>query len=172
MTTYALTVLRGQFQFAQEWLTSTMEEVTPEVAAWLPPGLATPISAQYAHTLTSADLLVLVAAAGSEPLMASSYAGRTGFSLAPEGEWYEWGRSLEIDLEAAHAYGRAVFQAIDDYLATLTDEALFETVDGREYGLDIIPRWDVLSLALLDLHVHSGEIAALKGLQGLRGYPL
>lgn len=168
----AVKILRAQFKFAHEWLEGTMQGVTDEVAHWLPPGEPAMIGAEYAHTLVTEDFLVNAAVRGAAPLMMTSFADKTGFPLPPQGDWKEWGRSVQVDLAAARAYAQAVYAATDAYLATLTDADICEEIDARELGLGQSPRWDVLSIVLLDLHAHSGEIAVLKGLQGLRGYPV
>lgn len=168
----SIAILQGQFKFAHEWLEGCMEHVTPEVAHWLPPAGLAPIAAHYLHTLASEDQLVNAATAAHQPLVLDAFITRIGCLPPPPGDWLDWARNMCADLHAIRAYGDAVARATDAQFAQWTDDDLFVEIDANEIGAGVNPRWDILSLALLDLHAHSGEISALKGLQGLRGYPI
>ncbi len=48
-------LLRRQLREAWETPEGTMEDVSPETAHWIPPGIALPIGAAYAHTALFAD---------------------------------------------------------------------------------------------------------------------
>ena len=73
---------------------------------------------------------------------------------------------------ALRDYARAVFQATDAYLATVTDAALDRPVDLSEIGLGQVTAGYALMLAAGNCYMHTGEISALKGLCGLTGYPV
>lgn len=136
-----------------------------------PGGLAHPIAATLAHLVTGEDRLVLGRAAGKETLSSTTWAGRTGVNpLPPRGEGYDvWVRSVRVDLPALKEYAHAVFAAVDEYLAGLTPEDLdrpFEFPPARVQNVG-----DLLSLAVLHAANHTGEISAIKGIHGLKGYP-
>jgi hypothetical protein len=77
-----------------------------------------------------------------------------------------------MDLPAFNAYAQAVYASIDDYLASLDDEAMERMIDLSSIGMGERKSGFVLSMILLgDTFSHCGEISCLKGLQGLKGYP-
>lgn len=168
----AVSNLRLLFGLAHSYLEGTLEGLTPEQCTWLPANKPAPIFAQYAHIITSEDWLVNIKAGGGTPVMATSHAGRTGFVTPPPPVgWDGWARETSIDLSALRDYAQAVYQATDAYLAGISDDELSRPVDMSEVGYGQQPVAFVLGLALLNSALHCGEIACLKGLQGLTGYP-
>ena len=165
-------VLRDYFKFAHDWFEGTMQGVTAELAHWKPQGKAQPIGANYIHVLTTEDFMVNVIVQGGAPLMASSYADKTGFSEAPPpGNRDEWASRVQVDLEAVRAYGQAVYAATDAYLASASDEDLDRMLDLSALGFGTQSVAFVFNLLLLNVYNHCGEISCLKGLNGLQGYP-
>jgi len=79
----ATTLLREQFKQGHEFLEGTMQDVTSEMAHWLPPGKAQTLGANYAHVLISEDFLVNGLLKGAAPLLASTQAGKVGVSELP-----------------------------------------------------------------------------------------
>ncbi len=173
--------LRDQLRMAQDLVEGTMTGVTPEQAHWVPPGVASPIGANYAHVVLAQDGLVAGALQGSAPLFASAWAGRTGASeLPPEPDaavpgfpdWSKWARRVRIDLDAFRRYAQAVYEATDRYLASLDDAGLARSVDVSALGLGRRTVGQLLNGGVLgNALAHAGEISCLKGLQGAKGYP-
>ncbi len=172
----AIALLREQFKDAHEFLEATMEGITPEQVHWAPPGTANPISANYAHVVLSEDLGINGLLRGGAPLSAGGWAGRTGLSelppVAPNAPWHEWALRVRIDLPALRAYARAVYAATDEALRALEPGDLEREVDLSPFGLGRRTVAWMLSGALLNVNLHCGEVSCLKGLQGLRGYPM
>jgi hypothetical protein len=50
------TLLREQLEAAHAVMEITMADVTPELAAWIPPGKSNAIGPTYAHTVLSEDV--------------------------------------------------------------------------------------------------------------------
>ena len=172
MSNSSVELLRAQFKAAHDVLEGTMEGVTADQAHWSPPGVANPIGATYAHILTSEDGIFNGVIQGGQPLMASSWAGKVGLSeIPPMGtSWDEWGRTVQVDLAALKAYGEAVYAATDEYLGTLSDSDLGREIDLSVMGLGTYALGQLSSIMLANVNWHTGEIACLKGLQGLKGY--
>ena len=170
MQTQALYALL--FKTANDHLEATMADVTDAVANWLPEKTVASIGAQYIHILTSEDVIINALLKGGAPLMASTFAGKIGSEPPQLFTWGEWGRSVKVDLAAARQYAQAVYASVEAYLNTQTADSLAETVDLTGAGLGVMPRAVVIELALRQPYLHGGEISALKGLQGLRGYPM
>jgi hypothetical protein len=159
------------YQGAHGWLEGAIDTLTPEQAAWTPPGLALPAGAHYAHVLLSEDFLIGGALGGGAPLVMSSWQGRTGISeLPPPAVWDEWARRVVVDLPTARQYAQAVYAATDAYLAGATAADLAREIDLTAFGFGIQTAEYLLNNLLLNASAHCGEIACLKGLQGTKGY--
>lgn len=164
-------LLARLFQGAHGWLEGTIDTITPEQAAWTPPGLPMPAGAHYAHVLLSEDFLIGGALQGRAPLVMSSWQGRTGIGeLPPPGVWDEWARRVVVDLPAARQYAQAVYAATDAYLAGATEDDLAREIDLTAFGFGIQKAEYVLNNLVFNATAHCGEIACLKGLQGAKGY--
>ncbi|MBI4497923.1 MAG: DinB family protein [Chloroflexi bacterium] len=170
----AVELLRQQVQTGHWLLEETVKDVTPEQAHWTPPGMAHPISALYAHTVMGEDMLVNGMLRGAAPLAMGEWAGKAGVSVPPpqEGDWSAWARSVRVDLDALRAYAQAVYTATDAYLSTLTEQDLDRQIDlsGFALGQQSLG-WVLSNIVGSHLNLHGGEISALKGAQGARGYP-
>lgn len=172
MSRSSVALLRAQFKAAHDTLEGTLEGVTPEQAHWSPPGVANPLGATYAHVLTTEDGLYNGAVQKGKPLMASSWAGKIGLSeMPPMGPaWDQWGRKVKVDLAALRSYGQAVYAATDQYLSTLSDADLDQEIDLLAIGFGKSTLGQLSSILIANINWHTGEIACLKGLQGVKGY--
>lgn len=182
----AVELLREQLRGARETLGGTTKDLSAETAQWIPPGSALPIGAAYAHAVLLMDGVVNGMVRGTRPLYAAAFEGKTGVSephpgSADEGPrdpeemgrvFADWCRSLKVDLPALHGYAAAVFDEADGWLAGLSDADLERTVDLAPFGLGPSTVAFVLSAIVIGhVYCHAGEIAALKGTRGLKGYP-
>jgi hypothetical protein len=172
-----VTLLRDQLKQAHELLENTMADVTAEQAQWLPPGVATPLGASYAHAVLAEDAIINGVLQGGAPLLAGAWAGRQGLSEPSPGffgsEWSgypAWTRRVQVDLPALRAYAQAVYAASDAYLAGLQPADL-----ERELSLPDMEHatlaWALSMMVIAHANNLCGEISCLKGLQGAKGYP-
>jgi hypothetical protein len=178
----AISLLREQLQAAHYLLEGTVGELKPEQVHWPPPGKANPLGANYAHVVISEDATMNGVLKGGVPLFASSWSGKVGVSELPPmpnpnapgfPDWSEWGRRVKVDLAALRKYAQAVYAASDGYLASLTDSNLDRPVSLSALGLGESTVGYVLNNGIIgNAFTHVGEISCLKGLQGMRGYPL
>jgi hypothetical protein len=165
--------LREQLGQAREFLAGTLAEVDDEGLHAAMPGASNPIGATWAHVVTGEDGFVNGLVRGSAPLFASSWAGRTGMSEPPpEGDWSGWARRLRIDRESLRRYSAAVAYGTDAYLGTLAPADLDRVIDLSGFGFGERTLGWVLGAGVLG-HVlsHWGEICALNGVRGGRGFP-
>ncbi len=170
-------ILREQLQGAGSRLEGTMDGITPEQAHWQPTGTAHSIGANYAHAVLSVDMTVHALLQGAPQLAASDCATRTGLSELPPGHgapgpWREWAERVHVDLPALRAFGQAAFAAADAYLASLDEASLDRPVDLSALGFGQPTVAWILGTLIQNVNLHCGEISCLKGLQGLRGYPV
>lgn len=149
-------------------------DLTQEQADWQPPGIANPIGAMYWHTISGADDIAYRWAQGEEPLrQREGWDDRVLTVSVPEpepgGDWLAYMRAIRVDLTALNDYAKAVAEALQGWLGSLTPEDLERAIETPigEYTLakmlDIFVIWHINS--------HCGEISALKGCQGAKGYP-
>lgn len=179
-------LLREQLRAAWETLEGTTKDLSPETAQWIPPGTALPIGAAYAHAILAMDGVVNGMVRGKRPLFSSDFKGKTGTSELHPGstsggpfdpeEWgrvfADWCRRLKVDLKPLHDYAAAVFKATDAWLATQNDADLKENVDLTTIGIGPgTIAWVLSNVVIGHVYCHAGEIAALKGTRGLKGYP-
>jgi hypothetical protein len=184
MTTQPLTgarveLLRRIVRDARLVLDGTMADVTQAQVDFIPPGIANPLGATYAHVVCSEDMVVQGMFRQAAPLSASSFAGRTGLSEPmpmPGPAWADyapWTRRVKIDLPALQAYARAVAEQTDTWLASLTDSDLEQAMDLSGIGLGQHTWASAIALLVANhMGTETGEIAVLKGIQGARGYPM
>lgn len=169
----ATTLLREQIQQAHGFLQVTMEDVTPEQAHFIPTGTANPIAATYVHAIASEDLAINMVLKGGAPLYARLSEDETGISEVQPLSTFEWARRVRVDLSVLRQYAGAVHAATDAYLATLSDEDLARDLDLTSFGLGHMTVGTVLNRMIFG-HIDNmtGEISALKGIQGAQGYPI
>jgi len=172
-------LLRRLLSDARQVLEGTMADVTQAQMDFVPPGIANPLGATYAHVICSEDLVVQGMFRQVPPLAMSTWSGRTGLSEPmpmPGPDWPSygpWTRRVHVDLTAVRAYAQAVATETDQWLSSLSDADLDQPMDLSSVGLGQ-HTWASAIAALLGNHLgtESGEIAVLKGIQGARGYPI
>mgnify|MGYP001567826195 CR=1 FL=1 len=82
---------------------------------------------------------------------------------------HEWAKTVKMDYPKFQEYANAVFANTDSYLANLSDADLEKKIQ-TPIGEQTIG-WAVTTLLGTHAPQHIGEIAALKGVQGLKGLP-
>jgi hypothetical protein len=98
-------------------------------------------------------------------LQVGSWEDKTGIPVAKHRQDEEWAR-LAINFQATRDYAKEVYEATDRFLARAPDEILFREVDGPGRKVMLFPE-----IMLTHTAQHWGEIAALKGVQGMKGLP-
>jgi hypothetical protein len=165
-----------QFALANAFgiLEQVTADLTQEQADWLPPGIANPIGATYWHLISSVDHIVHKWCMDQEPL--SEKAGwqeKVLTSSIPEpdhgGDWLAYMQSIRVNLPALGEYAKAVAEATQAWLGSLAPEDLehsLETPTGEQKLGELVQ-----TFVIWHINAHCGEIAALKGCQGAKGYP-
>ncbi len=130
------------------------------------------IASIYAHLVLAEDVFVHSRFQDGKPLYQSGgWEERTGvrFPGIPPAITPEWASDVKMNLPEFQEYAEAVFAATDAYVANLPDSELERKIPGAtgEYTLG----WGISILLCQHAAQHSGEIAALKGVQGLKGLP-
>jgi hypothetical protein len=138
----------------------------------LPGATITSIGSIYAHLVLSEDGIVHGMLQGKPPIYkAQNWALRTGVQMPdPAGLNPEWARSVRMKVPAFREYAKAVYAATDAYVTGLSDADLERKVQTGFIGEQTV---GFVITNVLGWHAaqHTGEIAALKGVQGLKGLP-
>ncbi len=174
--TTAVSVILQDLKDAHMYIEQTMDGVTDEVAAFMPPGKANPIAGTYAHMVFSEDFFAHFFLQQKKPLFETDWKDKTGISELQPTEWEnaypKWLREVKVDVAKAREYAKAVFSATEAYVGSLTDEDLQKDVDMSMFGMGTRKTGAFLTGMIIG-HTWSimGEISVLKGIQGLKGYP-
>ncbi len=167
----AIDFLSAELKGAHELFAATASGLTAEQAHFNAGGNTVPIVGHIGHVLVFEDMVINGMLKGGAPLMAG---GKTGFSELPPQQppWDAWARKIKVDLAQAMDYGMKVGASAEAYVASLDDSALGKPLDLSALGLGQQTVGFMLGALVLNLHLHTGEISCLKGLQKLKGYPI
>ena len=175
-TLLATEILVNQLKAAHSVLEQTMDGVTDEVAHYMPPGTANPIAGVYAHVVFSEDMFVHNFLKKTPSLMETTFKNKTGASEIQPSDWQvaypKWLKEVHLDVKQFRDYAKTVFEETEKYVATLSESDLQKDVDMSSFGMPPRKTYDFIA-NLLSGHIYPimGEIAVLKGIQGLKGYP-
>jgi hypothetical protein len=129
------------------------------------------ISSIYAHTVFAEDNIVNGMFQGKPSIFAEGgWEAKTGVA-SPEGPMQnaDWASSVKMDLAKFGEYAKLVFANTDSYLANLSDGDLERKIQGPIGETTI--SWFLVNILATHYPQHMGEIAALKGVHGLKGLP-
>lgn len=149
---------------AFDWLDQVTAAITPEQYAYQPDGTTNPISKLHAHTLASADFWMNLMAMG-KPMVWMTFSEKAGL---PSNWISVWKYDGEIKLDDMQEYATLLRGCLVDVEA-LDDAALARELSAPYFGKRDVAF--VLRLAGMQCAIHTGEISAAKGLQGLQGLP-
>jgi uncharacterized damage-inducible protein DinB len=159
--------LRMAVKSATDMLMSVMAEVTDDQAVFQPGGTANAIAPTLRHIVEVHDRVVNRMIRGGETIWeAEGWAAKVGAKVASAYD-AKTADDQRIDLAAYREYAAKVFAASDDYLANLTDAECAREITsfrGPTTVGNVIGR-----ILITHCAEHTGEIAAVKGLQGLKG---
>jgi hypothetical protein len=149
----------------------TMKDITPELFNWAPPGTANTISAIFIHLMKTEDDFIHKIIQGKPSIWESSgWSEKTGVQNPPSiGEDWSGFKHRKIAIQPLLDYEVAVWAATDAYLATLTAGELDRKVKFARGERTVA---EMLLLSASQSLSHTGEIAALKGIQGVKGLPI
>lgn len=162
--------------FAFDLLQQVVADLTQEQANWMPPGTANSISTLYWHIISYVDMIVHDWAIGQAPLKETGGWQEKVVIAAPEldpddpmGELRAVRAGLCVHLPALHEYAEATARTLREWLCSLTPADLERKIDTTIGELSLAQMLE--AYIIWHINVHCGEIAAIKGCQGLAGYP-
>jgi uncharacterized damage-inducible protein DinB len=152
-------LLQYSLGFAFDVLSQVTADLTQDQADWRPPGTANSIRDVYWHTLTYVDYFVREYCIEGEPQP------ETPESRPPE----LWMQEVQIDLPELHQFASEVRSTAEGWLSSLTPADLDRRIRTSGGELNVGQMLEIY--IVWHINAHCGEISALKGCQGLQGYP-
>jgi uncharacterized damage-inducible protein DinB len=147
-----------------------VQGITDEQFNWPPPGTISPVSTILLHLLAGEDYFIQSIIQGKPPCWAvEGWGQKVGITTPPaQGSSWEEFKTIKIQIAPVLDYEQVVRVATDRYLADLTEDELDRRVDfaGKE-----LPVAEVLMTLVVHGASHAGEMAAVKGMQGIKGLP-
>lgn len=161
--------IRISMNASHQWYQGTIADVTPEQANHLPPGVVHPIGELMLHILNSEDWGINELLGGGQMIwQRDGWEAKLGVPAMIRQE-RDAARAVKLDPAALKPYADAVYAATEQNLAALSPEDLDQERDMGPMGKQPVAL--LLSLIVIgNTFTHTGEISALKGIQGAKGY--
>lgn len=153
---------------SRRWFEGTIGGLTPEQVNFVPAGSAHPIGETVVHILNSEDGIVNGMLRGQPAIWErDGWGAKLGLpNVMRQDEAVA--RAFRCDLPSLQPYMQAVHASVDEYLKGLTAADLDREIDGPGGKMTVT---DALGILVMNTLSHAGEIAAIKGIQGGKGYP-
>jgi uncharacterized damage-inducible protein DinB len=159
-----------QLSSLREQANDTLKDTTDEQLNWAPPGTVNSIKATYLHLVTCEDIYIQNVLR-DQPLVweTGGWGKRIGIENIPGvGDGWAEVQAAQLTLGSLLEYDQAVQAETRAYLEKLNDKELTRVV--KFYDNDA-PAAAVLVFLVTHSSGHLGEIAAVKGMQGVKGLP-
>ena len=165
----AKTYLRKQIKSMLYLQDSVLKGLTDDQLIALPPGKVSPIGVIWLHAVNAEDNFISIIREQPSLWNSAGWKERFGLESAPNmGEdWAEY-QGAALTVELLQAYTEAVREQTTAYLESTTEASLDETV---KFFTDSDPKADVWVLMVVHTSIHTGEMAAIKGVLGGKGLP-
>ena len=167
-----LHTVHEQIAFVHDTLEKTIEDCNPETLSKnMPDATISNCGSIYVHSIFSEDAIVQGMCLGKAPVFHSQGWGAKFNVQMPENPEMdlEWGRGVKLDLASFREYAQAVYAATDDFVHHVTDADLARKIPTPIGEMTV--GFMLTSVVVTHPAMHLGEIAALKGVQGLKGLP-
>ncbi|MCP4536142.1 MAG: DinB family protein [Chloroflexi bacterium] len=146
-------------------------DLTQEQADWTPPGIANPIGGLYWHTLTGIDMVVHRWGLGKDPIFQTEGWQKkvvVSSALDQRKDHPPEMRETRVDLSALHEYGKVIAEVVQSWLVSLSSEDLERQIKTPVGELSLAQM--IETFVIWHINAHCGEISAIKGCQGAKGY--
>ncbi|MBX5445604.1 DinB family protein [Sphaerobacter sp.] len=170
-----LSILRAQLSWTHGLMEQAVADLSEEQLHHCGEGWTIrSIAAIYAHCVQAEDWLVNQFLRKQPPVFErENWAEQTGILPFPArgGSHEEWEASLRgVNFPRLRAFAERVYAATDDYLGSLTEADLDQTVTFGRLG-DIPVGTFLANIVAGHAAHHTGEVCALKGVLGGKGLP-
>lgn len=163
----AIEYIQRQIAQVRFFATDVVQDLTDEQLNFPAPGTTNTIGAIYLHMTTSEDSFINSVVQGKPRIWDSEdWANKINISTPPaRGDW-SGVKDKSLAVASVVAYKTAVHAATAAFLATLTDDDLARQLSFRGTVETVA---DILTRFVTHTSFHTGEIAAIKGVHGLKG---
>ena len=163
--------IKLEFVNLRRQIDSVLIDLNEDQFNWNPPGTANAIRTSLLHLIATEDYYVQKIILGNLRIWElQGWSQKTGLSAPPSASrgWEEI-QNANLAFEPVLAYAQSVSDAISEYVNNLVPEDLDRQVElyGRQR-----PIAEVLIRLFMHSAVHVGEIAAVRGFQGVKGLPV
>ena len=164
----SIKTIRSIVTSANDSLETAVSGVPSELVNQAQPGLSNTIGAIYAHAAINLDMFFIGAIQGKPHLFEADRFGEQLGIDDPTNHGWDVLNATSLDLATLQTYAQAVYDEVNKYLDDLSDEELGRVCEifGREMTVE-----EIIALTTWHTALHAGEIAALKGVQGVQGLP-
>lgn len=132
---------------------------------WKPSGTCNTAAKSHVHAATSIDFFIVRSLAGGQ-MSWGDVAAATGLPANPQEVWSYEG---DIPFAPIDEYSKTIQKVALDYIATMKDDDLDREANAGPFGMK--PAAFLIQLAGTHAVGHGGDIASVKGMQGLKGLP-
>jgi hypothetical protein len=161
----AVTFAKGQIEHAFSILNTIATGMTDEQYNMSPGGTANTPAKSHVHALTAMDFFVNGIIRGGE-IEWKTFGPANGLPANP---MEIWAFSGTVQLAPMSDYSAKVKAAVLEYVGSLKDSDLDREIETQFFGKQTAA-W-IIQLGVVHLTGHAGDIAAVKGIQGLKGLP-
>lgn len=169
----SIQLLQEQFKDAHQALEATMADVSHDTAHFRELGKALPVGAAYAHAILSEDVMLSNLLAHKETLFKTPESVGVSEAMPDMQHWDQhamWAQNVQIDMPKFKEFAKKVYTATDEYISSLKEDDLDKEIDDALFGKHTLAFF-ITNILLLHIANLTGEVSAVKGLQGLKGYP-
>ncbi len=164
-------ILKGQYEQGHAILQGVMADVDEGLANQTADlGTLGSVGSIFAHMVFTEDGIIS-GARGAKPIFeASGWAKRIGIESPGLRQSAEWAATAKLELSVFQEFAKEVFEATEQYVASLTASDMDREIPGLG-GRPVKLAMMVATVGTIHICEHTGEIAAIKGVRGLKGLP-
>ena len=158
---YAKSSLEGSLGLVH----TVMQGITEEQYNWKPSGNCNSVAKSHVHIVSAVDFFINGLVKGERPAW-PAFAEKHGL---PANSIEIWKHEATVPLEPMHEYAKQVAKSATEYVGTLSDSDLDRKIETPFFGTQTVA-W-LVQLAGYHSAGHAGDMATVKGMQGLKGLP-
>ncbi len=164
-------VLQSSLQGAHGIFLQVISDIAPATLQSVPAGAnIQSLQAIIAHAVLDDDFIVNAMICGKGRAATAEALAGSGVPLPPDPRMTaEWAQSINMNLPAFIDFSKKVFASTEAAIGAMSDAELEAEMDGP-FGKRPKVAY-VNGFALYHFVSHTGEIAAMKGIHGMKGLP-
>jgi uncharacterized damage-inducible protein DinB len=165
----AIAYLQTQIESMRYMLNAALKSLSDDQLSWAPPGSLSSIGVIWLHMIAAEDSYISILSKQDKLWETEGWNVTFGLEQYPNiGEDWDAYEQAELTVADLQAYTQAVHQHTDAHLAAITDDVLDEKI---KFFTESDPKAALWALLVTHALQHTGEIVAIKGMQGGKGLP-